>query len=84
MRGVLKDELDDREIGMPGFVQENLIQSNIDEIINHNKVITNQSTGEREDQVLHLLEDVLSSEDDIVIVLREVRDNNYCGAIGEA
>ena len=51
--------------------------SKLDEIITHNKVTTNQSTGEREDQVLHLLEDVLSSEENIMIVLREVRYDNY-------
>ena len=45
MKGVLNDEIDSREIGESGFAQENLILSNIDEIITHNKVTTNQSNG---------------------------------------
>ena len=81
MKGVLKDKLDTREISGLGFVQEILIFSNLDEIITHNKVTTNQSTGKREEQVLHLSEDIVSSEDDILIVLEEERDNYYCSAI---
>ena len=56
--------------------------SKLDEIITHNK-IKNQSTGEREYQVLHLVEYRVSSEEDILILLEEERDNCYCGAIGE-
>ena len=56
MKGVLKDYLDAREIGGPGFVQENIYISSINEIITHIKVTTNQSTSEREEQVLHLVE----------------------------
>ena len=81
---VLKDELNARDIGRPVFVQANLILSKMDEIITHNKVTTNQRNGEREEQVLHLVEYGVSSEDDILIVLKEERDNDYCGAIGES
>ena len=73
MKEVLKDKLGAREIGGPGFVQENLILSNLHEIITHKKVTTNQSTGEKERQVLHLVEDKFSSEDNILIVLRGKR-----------
>ena len=79
MKGVLKDEIDAREIGGPGFVQENIIFSKIDEIIPHNTITTNQSTGEREEQVLHIVEYGVSSEEDIMIVLEEEEYNNYCG-----
>ena len=41
MKEVLKDKLGAREIGGPGFVQENLILSYLHEIITHNKVTTN-------------------------------------------
>ena len=82
MKGVLKDEIDAREIGGPGFVQENIIFPRIDEIIPHNMITTNQSTGEREEQVLNLFEDGFSSEDDILIILEEERDNDYCSKIG--
>ena len=71
MKGLLKDEIYTRDIRGPGFVQENLFFSKLDEIITHNKVTKKQSTGEREEQVLHLVEDVFSSEDDIMIVLEE-------------
>ena len=47
-------------------------------------VTTNQSTGEREEQVSHLVEDKVYSEDDILIVLKEERDNYSCGTIGES
>ena len=69
MKGVLKDKLYAIDIGSPGIVQANLIISKIDEIITHNKVTTNQTTGEREEQVLHLVEDGVSSEENITIVL---------------
>ena len=42
------------------------------------------STGEREDQVLYIVEDGVSSEEDILIVLEKERENDYCGAIGES
>ena len=58
--------------------------SKLDEIITHNKVTTNQSTGEREERVLNLVKDRVSSEGDILIVLEEERDNDYCDAIGES
>ena len=45
--------------------------SKLDEIITHNKVTKNQSTGERKDQVLHLVEDGIYSKDDILITLKE-------------
>ena len=48
IKGVLKDELYAIDIGGPVFVQANLFFSKLDEIIAHNKVTTNQSTGERE------------------------------------
>ena len=79
MKVILNDDIDSREIGGPGFVQANIILSNLDEIITHDKVTTNQSTGEREGQVLHLVEYGVSSEDDIMIVLEEEEYNNYCG-----
>ena len=41
MKGLLKDELDTREIGGMVFIQENLILSKLDEIISQNKVTTN-------------------------------------------
>ena len=53
------------------FFHANLIFSKVDEIITHNKVTTNQSTGERERQVLNLIEDKDSSEEEIMIVLEE-------------
>ena len=71
MKGVSKDGIDAREIGGTVFFQENLILSNLDEIITHNKVTTNQSTDEREERVLHFLEDRVSSEENIMIVLKE-------------
>ena len=40
-KGVLKDKIDNREIRGPGFVQENLILSKIDENISQNLVTTN-------------------------------------------
>ena len=52
--------------------------SKLDEIITHNKVTKNQSTGEREDQFLHLVEDGVSSEDGILIALIEEIDNLSC------
>ena len=55
MKGLLKDELNARYIGGTSFVQANPFLSKIDEIITHNKVTTNNSTGEREEQVLHLV-----------------------------
>ena len=67
----MKYELNIRDIGGPGFVQENLIFSKLDELITQNKVTTNQSTGEREERFLHLVEYVVSSEDDILIILEE-------------
>ena len=79
MKVILKDEIDSRDIGGPGFVQANIILSNLYEIITHDKTTTNQSTGEREEQVLHLVEYGVSSEDDIMIVLEEEEYNNYCG-----
>ena len=83
MKVTLKDEIDSRDIGGPGFVQANIILSNLDEIITHDKVTTNQSTVEREEQVLHLFEYGVSSEDDIMIVIEEEEYNNYCSSIGE-
>ena len=71
MKGVLKDEINTREIGGPDFFQVNWILSNLDEIITQNKVTTNQSTGERWVQVLHLVEDVFSSEYDILVILKK-------------
>ena len=71
MKGLLKDEIDTREIGGIVFVQENIILSKFDEIISQNKITTNQGTGEREDKVLHLVEYRVSSEGDIVIVLEK-------------
>ena len=41
-KGLLKDKIDDREKVGPGFVQEILILTKIDEIITYNKVTTNQ------------------------------------------
>ena len=79
----MKDEINTIEICGQGFDQANLILSKLDEIIPHNKVTTNQSTGEREDQVLHLAEYKVSSDDKIMIALKEERDNDYCGAIEE-
>ena len=70
MKGLLKDTINARDIGGPVFVQKHLILSKLDEIITHNKVTTNQSTGEREEWVLHLVEEGVSSEDDIMTVLR--------------
>ena len=70
-KGVLKDELDARDIGGTGFVQANIIFSKLDEITTNDKVTTKQRTGEREEQVLHLVEYVVSSEDDILIILEE-------------
>ena len=69
---------------MISFLTHKYIFSNLDEIITHDKVTTNQNTGEREEQVLHLVEYGVSSEDDIMIVIKEERDNYYCGAIGES
>ena len=63
MKGVLKDYLNVRNINGLGFVQSNLILSKLDEIINHNKVISNHISGEREEQLLHLVEDRVSSEE---------------------
>ena len=37
-----------------------------------------------EDWVLHIIEDGVSSEDDILVVLEEERDNDYYVAIGES
>ena len=51
------------------------IFSKLDEIITHNMVTRNQNTGEREEQVLHLVEYGVSSEEDIMIVLEE--DHNF-------
>ena len=83
MKGILKDDIDAREIGGPGFVQANIILSNLDEIITHDKVTTNQSTGKMEDQFLHIVEDRVSSEEKIMIFLKEEIYNGYCGAIVE-
>ena len=71
MKGVLKDKLDAREISGPGFVQANLFFPKFDEIITQNKVTTNQSTGEGEEQVLHLVEDGFYFEEGILIFLEE-------------
>ena len=84
MKGLLKENSDSREIGGPRFVQANIFFPKLDEIITHNKVTTNQSPGEREDQVLYIVEDGVSSEEDILIVLEKERENDYCGAIGES
>ena len=46
MKGILKVEINARDIGGRGFVQENIILSKLDEIITHNNVTTNQITGE--------------------------------------
>ena len=81
---VLKEKLNTRYIGEPGFVQGNLIFSKLDELITHNKVTTNQSTGEREERFLHLVEYVVSSEGEILILTKEKRGNDYCIEIGEA
>ena len=48
MKGVLKDKLNAVKINGLGFVQGNLILSKLDEIIIHNKVTKNQSTGKME------------------------------------
>ena len=69
IKGSLKYKLDDREICVPGFVRGNIFLSKLDEIINHNKFTANQSIGEREEQVLHFVEDGDYSEDDIMIAL---------------
>ena len=37
MKVVLKDKIDVREIGGPGFVQANIIFPKLDEIITHDK-----------------------------------------------
>ena len=71
MKRVLKDELDARQIGGTDFVQANLTFSKLDEIITHNKVTTNQNTGEREEHLLHIGDDVVSSEDEIMTALEE-------------
>ena len=84
MKGVLKDKLYAIDIGSPGIVQANLIISKLDEIITHNKVTTNQTTGEREDQVLHIIEDGFSSEENIMIFLEGDIYNDYCSATGES
>ena len=76
MKGVLKVEINSRDIGGQGFVQENIILSKLDEIITHNEVTTNQSTGDSEQKVLHIVEDKVSSEEEIMIVLEEERDND--------
>ena len=68
---------------MGRVLSKKYIFSELDEIITHNKVTTNQSPGEREDQVLYIVEDGISSEDDILIFLKEEIENYYCGAIGE-
>ena len=47
MKVVLKDKLYAIDIGGPGLFQANLIIFKLDEIITHNKVTTNHSTGER-------------------------------------
>ena len=62
MKGVFKDELNAREINGLGFVQRNLIFYNLDETITHNKITTNHSTVKTEEQVLHLVEYIVSSE----------------------
>ena len=56
---------------MLGFVQSILSLSKLDEIINHNKVTSNHITGEREEKVLHLVEDRVSSKYKIMIVTRK-------------
>ena len=76
MKGVLEDDLYYRYIGGPGFVQANIIFPKLDEIISQNKVTKNQSKGEKEEQVLHLVEYWFSSEDSILIVLEEEIDND--------
>ena len=83
MKGALKENINARDIDGLGFVQANLIFSKLDEIITHDKITTNQSTGEREDHILHLVEDRISFEDNITIALKEERDNDYCGTIRE-
>ena len=69
IKGLLKDNIDAREIVGMGFVQAKLIFSKLDEIITHNKVTTKQSTGERGDCVLHIVEYGVSSEEEIIIDL---------------
>ena len=71
MKGLLKENSDSREIGGLGFVQANIFFPKLDEIITHNKDTTNHSTGEGGVHVLHLVEYVSSSNDDIMIVLKE-------------
>ena len=44
--------------------------------------MTNQRTGEREERVLHLIKEGVCSEDNIMIVLEDGIDHDYCGAIG--
>ena len=63
---------------------ENSILSKRDEIITHNKVTKKQSIGEREEQVLHIVKDGVTFEGNIIIIIEEERDNDYCGAILEA
>ena len=67
MKGVLKYELNVRDIGGPGFVLKKKLK--LDEIITHNKVTTNQSTSEREERVLHLVKDGVFSEGNVMIVV---------------
>ena len=76
MKGILKVEINARDIGGRGFVQENIILSKLDEIITHNNVTTNQITGESKQKVLHLVEDKVSYEEEIIIFLQEERDND--------
>ena len=82
MKGLLKDELNARENGGPGFARNNLILSKLDEIITYNKFTAYQSTGEKEERVLHLVKYGVYSDGGILIFLEEERDNDYCGAIG--
>ena len=84
MKVVLKDKIDVREIGGPGFVQANIIFPKLDEIITHDKFTKNQSTGKMEENVLHIVESGVSSEGYILIILEEEIGSDYCGAIGEA
>ena len=67
----MKYELNIRDIGGPGFVQVNIFFPKLDEIITYNNVTTNQSTRDREEKVLHLVEDKVSSEDIIIFALEE-------------
>ena len=83
MKGLLKDQLDAREIGGQGYVQSNLLVFKLNEIITQNKVTTNHSNGETEEKVLHIVEDGVSSEDNIMIVPEEERDNYYYGENGK-